>query len=300
MAYRSPNSALRLVTHSFLIFCLLSVASCMQKSSDASTQATLFDRDNLVAWCIVAYDDLQREPAERMEMLHDLGVSQYAYDWREKHLDSFADEIQAARQAGVDITAVWIWIDQRSSSEQLSKDNQSILNTMKEQDLRSHIWVGFSDNFFDEMDDRTSYQTAEGVIARLAEEAGEQATKIGLYNHGGWLGEPDHQTNLIKSMQNPKLGIVYNFHHAHHQIDQLPQLLDKMNPYLLTVNLNGMNAEGPKILPIGQGEEEAQMIRQLQNSGYRGPIGILGHVEDEDVKQVLKRNLEGLYQIVSE
>ena len=280
-----------------LILCLFSGTSFAQSQPG---NPGLFDHDNLLAWCIVPYDDLQRTPSERMEMLQELGLRHYAYDWRQKHLDSFAEEIQAARRANVDISAVWIWIDQRSSSEQLSEDNQSILNTMKEQDLRTQLWVGFSGNFFDEMDGKTSQQTAEGIIAKLAEEAGNQATKIGLYNHGGWLGEPDNQINLIKSMQNPKLGIVYNFHHAHHQIDQLPQLLDKMNPYLLAVNLNGMNAEGPKLLPIGQGREEARMIRQLQASDYRGPIGILGHVEDEDVKLVLERNMEGLDQIVSD
>jgi hypothetical protein len=55
-----------------------------------------------------------------------------------------------------------------------------------------------------------------------------------------------------------------------------------------------MRPEGPKILPIGQGTHEREMIRLLRESGYAGPIGILGHVEDADVEEVLRRNLEGL------
>jgi hypothetical protein len=32
----------------------------------------------------------------------------------------------------------------------------------------------------------------------------------------------------------------------------------------------------------------------IRDSGYKGPIGILGHVTNEDVEIVLKRNLAGL------
>jgi hypothetical protein len=71
-----------------------------------------------------------------------------------------------------------------------------------------------------------------------------------------------------------------------------------MMPYLWTINLNGMRAEGPKILDIGLGDREADMMRMVAESGYKGTIGILGHVEDEDVKETLMRNLNGLRAIV--
>jgi hypothetical protein len=55
-----------------------------------------------------------------------------------------------------------------------------------------------------------------------------------------------------------------------------------------------MRPEGPKILPVGSGTHERDMLRQLVDSGYTGPIGILGHVEDADAEAVLRSNLEGL------
>ena len=61
-----------------------------------------------------------------------------------------------------------------------------------------------------------------------------------------------------------------------------------------SVNLNGMRKGGPKILPIGQGDHEREMIQILLNKGYNGPWGILGHVEDADVKYVLDQNIDGL------
>jgi arginine repressor len=41
------------------------------------------------------------------------------------------------------------------------------------------------------------------------------------------------------------------------------------------------------------------MIAELLRSDYDGPIGILGHVEDEDVALVLQRNLDGLAKIMA-
>ena len=74
-----------------------------------------------------------------------------------------------------------------------------------------------------------------------------------------------------------------------------------MLPYLLCVNINGMNATAdPKILPIGSGQHEQDMIKAVLGSGYQGPIGILGHIATEDVEVSLMNNLRGLKQVRSE
>ena len=73
-----------------------------------------------------------------------------------------------------------------------------------------------------------------------------------------------------------------------------------MVPRLYCVNLNGMNKEGPKILPLGEGKEDAKILRMIKESGYNGPIGIIGHISDEDVELVLKRNLAGLKNLLME
>jgi hypothetical protein len=52
----------------------------------------LFTKENLVAWCIVPFDNQNRAPAQRVEMLKRLGFTQYAYDWRHQHISSFAED----------------------------------------------------------------------------------------------------------------------------------------------------------------------------------------------------------------
>jgi hypothetical protein len=43
---------------------------------------------------------------------------------------------------------------------------------------------------------------------------------------------------------------------------------------------------------------EKTMIGVLEDKGFHGPYGILGHIEDADVKIVLERNLDGLKAVL--
>ena len=52
------------------------------KKTSPSDPKQLFDRSNLVAWCIVPFDASRRSPAERAEMVRELGLHRVAYDWR--------------------------------------------------------------------------------------------------------------------------------------------------------------------------------------------------------------------------
>jgi hypothetical protein len=71
-----------------------------------------------------------------------------------------------------------------------------------------------------------------------------------------------------------------------------------MLPYLKAININGMSVNGPQILPVGQGESEMEMLKAIKSSGYNGPIGILGHIAEKDVKKVLEGNINGLKEVL--
>jgi hypothetical protein len=76
-----------------------------------------------------------------------------------------------------------------------------------------------------------------------------------------------------------------------------------MKPYLLCLNLNGMTKDGDKrgmkILPLGQGDLDLQLLKTIRDSDYRGPIGILNHT-GEDAEARLKDNLDGLDWLVAQ
>lgn len=274
------------------------LSACSEKTSQ-QTQATAPPTDDLTkdlyAWCIVPFDSVERSPAERIAMLKTLGIHRYAYDWREKHLPEVGQEIELARENGIDMMAVWLWIDAKSDQPgKLSAGNEEIFNNLNTHALATQLWIGFSPNYFQEKSEPEAIQAGAEMVRYLYDRAQESGSRIALYNHGDWFGEPENQVKVIQALPGLDIGIIYNFHHAHEQIDRFPAIVSAMMPYLWSVNLNGMRREGPKILPLGTGNLEAGMIQTLQDAGYQGPYGILGHVEDRDVQIVLEENLAGL------
>lgn len=268
-------------------------------ASAQKANPSLFAKQNLVAWCIVPYDNKERTPRERAQMLKELGIAQLAYDWRDKHLPAFDEEIKTLQNAGIKLKAVWFWIN-GGTGQTLNEANNFILETLKENDVNTELWLSFNDKFFSGLSDDEKLKKAVRAIGEINQKAGEIGCTVHLYNHGSWFGEPVNQVKIIEQLGAADIGIVYNFHHARHQADSFPELLKIMLPYLSTVNINGMREGGPMILPVGEGDRELEMIRQLKNSGFNGTIGILGHVEDQDAKQVLERNIEGLKTLLKE
>jgi sugar phosphate isomerase/epimerase len=261
-------------------------------------QSSLFARDNLLAWCIVPFDNRERTPAERIAMLKRLGFTQYVWDWRQKHLKDLPEEIRLSRESGVRLRGIWLWIDgDVDKVGQLGEGNRAVIAAVNAARLPVEYWVGFNSNFLEGLDDAARVRRAAEMMAHLRDQAALSGSTVALYNHGDWIGEPDNQIKIIEAVGGSSVGMVFNFHHAHDMIAAFPQLLPRMLPHLKAVNLNGLKPEGPKILPIGQGTHEREMIRLLRESGYAGPIGILGHVEDADVEDVLRRNLEGLQSL---
>lgn len=248
----------------------------------------MFAQDNLVAWCIVPFDAKKRGPAERAEMAKRLGFSKIAYDWRGRHVPTFEQEILEYEKRGIEFFAFWSWHD---AFEPL----------VKKHGITPQIWRTLGSPKAETQEEKVA--AAAKSMLPLAEKTKKLGLKLGLYNHGGWGGEPANLVAVCRALRKQghgQVGIVYNFHHGHGRMETFPQALDAMKPYLLCLNLNGMTGKGQKfqkILPIGQGNAEAAMLEAILKSGYDGPIGILGHVASRDVEVVLKENLEGLRKL---
>jgi arylsulfatase A-like enzyme len=270
---------------------LVSLISKVDAAADSSSQpgnARLFDRDNLVAWCIVPFDAKKRTPAERVEMLKKLGFTKYAYDWRAEHLPTFDEEVRLLKKADIELTAVWF-------PAGLNADARTLLEVIKKHGVKPQLWITMGEPAG--KDQKEKVEAAAKTIRPIAIEAEKLGCSVALYNHGGWFGEPENQIAIIESLKLKNVGIVYNLHHGHDHLDRFPDLLKKMLPYLVAVNLNGMTKDGEKlnkkILPLGLGDLDLKLLKTIAESGYKGPIGILGHTQD-DAEERLRDNLDGL------
>ncbi|NND34217.1 MAG: TIM barrel protein [Saprospiraceae bacterium] len=259
------------------------------------------DLKDVYAWCIVPFDSKERSPEERIAMLKDLGISTYAYDWREKHVPEMVDEFNLARENKITINAVWMWIDPKLDAvNKLSPNNEKLFEAIKKSNLKTTLWMSFSPDYLKGLADAEAIEKAANMVFYLYQRCQELGCKIALYNHGDWFGHPANQIKIIKQLGRYDIGLVYNFHHAHHQMEAFEKIARQMVPYLVAVNLNGMKRGGPKIYPLGQGEDENKMIEVLIDAGFHGPFGILGHKEDADVEIILKENLEGYRKLISQ
>jgi len=256
----------------------------------------IFARSNLVAWCIVPFDARKRGPEERAQMLDRLGIHRLAYDWRAEHIPTFDAEIAACRKHGIEITAWWF-------PTTLDKDAKTILSVLERNKVKTQLWVmGGGDAAPDEAETRSRVKAEAARIRPIAEAAGRIGCSVGLYNHGGWFGEPENQIAIIETLGMTNVGIVYNFHHGHHQIARFPELFRKMKPYLYAVNINGMLKDGEqtgrKILNVGEGDQELGMLKVVRDSGWKGPMGIINHRTELDAEEALRKNLEGLDRLI--
>jgi hypothetical protein len=262
------------------------LAAVWMPCSASAQGPKVFDRGNLVAWCIVPFDAKNRAPAERAAMVKRLGLTKVAYDWRDNHVATFEDEIIEYKKHGIEYFAFW-------------GTHDKAFELFARHGLRPQIWQTLGAPEAATQEERVAL--AVKLLLPLAERTAKMGCKLGLYNHGGWGGEPENLAAVCKALRErhrmEHVGIVYNLHHGHGHIDDFAASLGRMKPYLLCLNLNGMSAKGPKILQLGAGEADVKLLKVIADSGYSGPVGIIGHTGD-DVELRLRDNLDGLDWIV--
>jgi hypothetical protein len=259
-------------------------------ANDAKNSGDSFHRDKLVAWCIVPFDAKQRGPEARALMVRGLGMSRVAYDWRDVHVPTFEEEILQYKKHDIEFFAFWGWHD---AFEPLIVKHK----------IHPQIWMMFGAPSTG-TDEEKVKAAAEGLLP-LVEKTRKYDLKLALYNHGGWSGEPKNMVAVCEYLRThhkvDHVGIVYNLHHGHDHIADFDQQLKMLQPWLLCLNINGMNDNAmPKILPVGQGQHDAAMIGIIRNSGYDGPIGIIGHREELDAEESLRLNLTGLRSVLQQ
>jgi len=267
------------------------VALGAEPRSIAQPVSGLFAPQNLVAWCIVPFDAKKRGPEERAAMLEKLGIKQLAYDWRAEHVPTFDAELEALQRHHIKLTAFWF-------PGSLNNDAKIILDLLQRHKIQTQLWITGGGAAPANAEERQKRIAAEvNRIRPIAEAAAQIGCTVALYNHGGWFGEPENQLAIIQQLDLPNVGMVYNLHHGHGHVDRFAELLQLMRPHLYCLNLNGMlrdgDQRGQKIVPLGQGELDLDLLRTIRESGYGGPIGILNHT-GADAEARLQDNLDGL------
>ncbi|MGV3763324.1 sugar phosphate isomerase/epimerase family protein [Parapedobacter sp.] len=288
---------------------VLMAAACLTALKGATAQPStgdVFAADKLAAWCIVPFDAAQRTPEARAKMLSDLGISKLAYDWREEHIPLFDREWKALRENGVELFAFWLPSNTDPANE---AQVEQVFAFLERNRIKTQLWylpgwfTGYENQVagFDEMTREEQVESISKPIRYVAERARALGCTVGLYNHGGWFGEPENQIAIIEHLGMDNVGMVYNFQHGRHHIHRFPEFYPKIQKYLLCINLVGLADGDPvTVTALGEGDIEYGLLETIYKSGYTGPISIQNHRADRDAEAALITERKGLEKMKAE
>jgi hypothetical protein len=283
------------------LLCLLPLAVLLFDQSGTHPSAAagkVFAKKNLVAWCIVPFDVKKRGPEERAQMLDSLGIMKFAYDWREEHIPSFDDEMNALKRHQIELQAFWMPYGPDPAKD---KHYPEILAVLKRHHIKTQLWwsYGSSSDSLKNLTQEEKVIAVGNMVRALAESAAKIDCTVGLYNHNGWFGEPENELAVLHYVNMQNVGIVYNFNHAEDHTDRFAEFFPKILPHLIALNISGLKKGPPgRVVPLEQGDSEENMIRVIAESGYHGTIGIINEDTDPDAEAGLKMNIDGLKRIL--
>ena len=275
------------------------IAAVEGESTQRRAAPSAFAKTNLHAWAFEEYDAVSRSPAERAQVLETIGLTKAGYIGRNlERMKEFDAYLAAYTARKIELVAVWTPVNTDSPLQE--PQIQMFLEAADRHKLRVQWWVTLEQV---RQGGEQTVEKAVTIVRHLNAEAAKRGLRLALYGHGrdSWFTQPENQIDIIRRLpsEDAAVGIAYNFHHAHSQLDRFAAIFPKMMPHLVAVNLNGMRAEGPMILPIGEGDREQEMISIIHKSGYRGPVGLLHHQRTMDAAKGLARNIAGLRQILT-
>lgn len=282
-----------------LLSSVLIPATGGQATQRPAASGSAFAKTNLHAWAFEEYDAVARSPAERAQVLETLGLRKAGYIGRNvERMKEFDAYLAAYNARKIELVAVWTPVN--TDAPLREPQIQMFLDAVERHKLRVQWWVTLEEL---KQGGEQTVEKALTTVRHLNAEAAKRGVRLALYGHGrdSWFTQPENQLEIIRRLPSgdPAVGIAYNFHHAHSQLDRFATVFPKMLPHLMAVNLNGMRAEGPMILPIGEGDREQEMIAIIHKSGYRGAVGLLHHQRTMDAATGLARNITGLRQILT-
>ena len=138
---------------------------------------------NLVAWCIVPFDAMKRNPAERRRCLRNSASAAVPTIGAMRHVVEFEEEILQYKKHGIEYFAFW-------------GGHESAFALFEKHELHPQIWQTAPSPKAGTQEEQVA--TAVTSLEALAKRTSTLGCKLGLYNHGGWGGEPENLSRCAK------------------------------------------------------------------------------------------------------
>ncbi len=220
-------------------------------------------------------------PEQQLDLVKKHGYAGIA--WTAEEPARVAALARAARERGVPMFAIYVGAELTRDGLKPDPRLAAILAAAPHQD--AILWLHLGSTAFSHSD-AAGDALAVPALQAIADAAAKQGWRVAIYPHmGEWTERFADALRLAQKVDRRNFGVTFNLCHSLMAGDEerIPALLQEAAPLLLAVTLNGADQRaahsswGRLIQPIGSGDYPvAELLRQLDRIGYRGPIALQG------------------------
>jgi hypothetical protein len=238
-----------------------------------------FAMDTAMVWNLGTL--LTKPDLELLAKLHYRGVGPVAFDeatWR--HLvDAVLHWLDEQR---LKLYAAYSWAHVEREGFTVDPGINENLPALKNR--KTIIWLPVTSKEL-KPSDPAGDAMAVAAVREVADNAAEYGCSVSLYPHFGSLVERvADAVRIAGKAERANVGVTFNLCHwlRTDGPESMNRVLRLALPKLSLVTINGADRNGKDwkqlIQPLDQGDfDVSALLRQLQNLGYRGPIGLQGY-----------------------
>jgi len=285
-----PRAApLRLSRRAFL-----ALAAAVPLRASASLENPFF------ALCMDTHDEKKRNLVAQAKMLKELGYDGAGHLW----LDQVAERLSTLDGAGLKLFQIYMQIDLGPKAKAPYDSRlKHILPLLEGRDVQLAALVAGG-----QPSDQTLDEHAVTVVREIADASSPYGVKLALYPHqNNWLEKVEDAVRVAQKVERSNTGVMFNLCHWLKTGDEAAMipLLRSASPHLLAVSINGSDSgaeikagTGRWIQPLDSGTFDILgFLKELQRSGYRGPIGLQCYGIPGDAAIHLRRSMSAWLEL---
>jgi sugar phosphate isomerase/epimerase len=233
------------------------------------------------------------KPAEQARLLKELGYSGIGYN----DTVDITNRLAAFEAEGLKLHALYV----QGFFDQPARYEAGLPNALKHlKGTDAFIWLTIRGAAG--QNDKKAAELA-GEVADLA---GAQGIRVAIYPHRGfYVATAEDALRIVKLANRPNLGVTINLAHevSAGNGGRLPEITRKAASKLFLVSINGAEAAASQrdaIKVLGEGSfDPLPFLRELDELGYAGPIGLQGYNIPGEPRENLSRSMKA-YQALCE
>lgn len=261
----------------------------------ASPQRGLAPVRPFFAFCMDTHDAKKRSLSEQAVLLEELGYDGAGHLW----LDGLEERIKTLDAQGLKLFQVYLRLDiSPGAQEPYDPRLNDKLPLLQGRDAMLAVLVSGGRPSDETLDER-----AVSLLRELADRARPYGVRVALYPHvNDWLERVEDAVRVAKKVDRANLGVMFNLCHwlKVGEEGQLRSVLRQAKPHLLAVSINGSDhaaeiraGTGLWIAPLDSGAfDPLDLLRALDEIGYRGPVGLQCYGIPGDARLHLERSMK--------